>query len=298
MNAESLSDLELLERLIEGRTLSAAARALGVDQTTVSRRLAAFERRLATRLFDRIEGRLVPTPALVGVQGRLRFIAEEAVSTLATLKRSTAELRGQVRITSVGFVLTRILAPALGEWGVRHPGIALELIADDQSLSFARREADIAVRLGRKAEDSTRIRQIGVLHFALYAPAGTTPGEALPVVRYAEALDHLPEMQALRAARPGAHTALRSNRLDILIEAAIALKAQVMLPVALGDHDPHFVRASSAEGLAERPLFLLLHPERARLPSVVQAAAWVEASIKRWNAAGSRLPSEGHNARS
>ncbi len=56
MNAESWSELELLERLISGRTLSAAARSLGVDQTTVSRRLAAFERRLGTRLFDRVEG--------------------------------------------------------------------------------------------------------------------------------------------------------------------------------------------------------------------------------------------------
>ncbi len=228
----------------------------------------------------------MPTPELAEVQGRLRLIAEEAASTLAVLKRSTAELRGQVRITSVGFVLTRILAPSLGEWGERHPGVALELIADDQSLSFARREADIAVRLGRNAEDSARIRQIGMLTFALYAPAGSAPGEALPVVRYGEALDHLPEMQALRAACPGARTALRSNRIDILIEAALALKAHVMLPVAMGDRDARFMRMPRMEGVAERPLFLLLHPERARLPTVVQAAAWVEACIKRWNAPG------------
>lgn len=284
MNAESWSELELLERLMDGRTLSAAARGLGVDQTTVSRRLAAFERRLGTRLFDRIEGRLVPTPELAEVQGRLRLIAEEATSAFATLKRATAALRGQVRITSVGFILARVLAPALGEWGARNPGIALELIADDQSLSFARREADIAVRLGRKAEDSTRIRQIGTLKFALYAPQGTEPGASLPVVRYGEALEHLPEMQALKMARPGARTALRSNRLDILIEAALALRAQIMLPTAIGDGDMRFQPVSQAELGAERPLFLLLHPDRARLPSVVQAAGWVEASIKRWHA--------------
>ncbi len=295
MNAESWSDLELLERLIEGRTLSAAARGLGVDQTTVSRRLSAFERRLGTRLFDRVEGRLVATPELAEVQGRLRLIAEEAASTLATLKRSTAELRGQVRITSVGFVLTRILAPALGEWGARHPGIALELIADDQSLSFARREADIAVRLGRNAEDSARIRQIGQLRFMLYAPAGMPPGQTLPVVRYGEALDHLPEMQALKSARPGARTALRSNRLDILIEAALALKAEVMLPVVMGGQDTRLDRVSSVEAAAERPLFLLLHSERARLPSVVQAAAWVETSIRRWNAPGACFSENGQS---
>lgn len=288
MNAESWCELELLERLIDGTTLSAAARAMGVDQTTVSRRLAAFERRIGTRLFDRIDGRLVPTPELAEVQGRLRIIAEEAATALAILRRSTAELRGQVRITSVGFVLARMLAPALGAWGAQHPGVALELIADDQSLSFARREADVAVRLGRNAEDSTRIKHIGTLRFALYGPADMAADEALPVVRYGAALDYLPEMQALKSARPGARIALRSNRLDILAEAALALRAHVMLPEVIGDSDARLARSASADVIAERPLYLLLHPERARLPSVAQAAAWVETAIRRWNMQGSR----------
>lgn len=284
MNAENWSDLELLERLIEGKTLSAAARVLGVDQTTASRRLAIVERRIGTKLFDRLNGGLVPTPELSQVRGQLRLIAEEATSALAALKRSTAELRGQVRITSVGFVMAHVLAPSLPDWGARHPSIALELIAEDQSLSFARREADIALRFGRNAEDSTLIKQIGILRFALFAPIGIGTGEAVPIVRYGEALDHLPEMQALEIARPGARTALRANRLDILIEAALALGAHVMLPTAIGDQDPRFTRLALAGSSAERPLYLLVHPERARLPTVAHAAAWVEACVKRWNA--------------
>jgi DNA-binding transcriptional LysR family regulator len=284
VNAGSRSDLELLERLIDGKTLSAAARVLGVDQTTASRRLAIIERRIGTKLFDRIDGSLVPTPALAQVQGQLRLIAEEATSALAALKRSTAELRGQVRITSVGFVMAHALAPSLSDWGARHPGIAIELIAEDQSLSFARREADIAVRFGRNAEDSTLIKQIGRLSFALFAPIGIGANEAVPVVRYSEALDHLPEMQALKMARPGAPTALRANRLDVLIEGALALGAQVMLPVTIGDRDPRFARLALVGSSAERPLYLLVHPERARLPTVAHSATWVEASVKRWMA--------------
>ncbi|MFZ1962456.1 MAG: LysR family transcriptional regulator, partial [Roseiarcus sp.] len=64
MNAEGgWADLELVQRIARAETLSGAARALGVDQTTASRRLAALERRLGATLFDRVGGRLAPTPA-------------------------------------------------------------------------------------------------------------------------------------------------------------------------------------------------------------------------------------------
>lgn len=286
MNADRWSDLELLGEILDGETLSAAARTMGVDQTTVARRLAAFERRLGTRLFDRIGGRLVPTPGLAGVSGRLRGIAEEAADTLAILKRTTAELRGQVRITSVGFVLSRVLAPALGVFSARHPGIALDLLADDQSLSFARREADIAIRFGRNAEDTTRIKHLGMMRFRLFRPKGLAELNELPVVRYGEELDHLPEMRALDAARPSARIALRSSRNDVLIEAALTLGAEIMLPEKLGRADRRFEMVVIDDSRAERPLYLLIHPDRVRIPTVARVATWVEETMRSWNASG------------
>jgi DNA-binding transcriptional LysR family regulator len=286
MNAERWSDLEVLGRILEGKTLSAAARAMGVDQTTVSRRLAVLERRIGAPLFNRIDGRLVATPELARVEPGLRLIAEEAAAALSALKRGTAELRGSVRITSVGFLLSRVLAPALAILDASHPGITVELIAEDRALSFARREADIALRLGRMAEDSIRIRQVGTLAFALFLPAAQPVSDDFPVVRYGEALEHLPEMQALLRACPAARTAFRANRLDILVEAALSLGAGIMLPLPMGDRDPRFRRAARQESDAKRPLFLLLHPERARIPTVAQAAIWVESSLNRRNARG------------
>jgi DNA-binding transcriptional LysR family regulator len=286
MNADRWSELELIGEILRGKTLSAAARTLGVDQTTVARRLSAFERRLGARLFDRIEGRLVPTPELAGLSGRLRAISEEAADTLAILKRTTAELRGQVRITSVGFVLARILAPALGVFSARHPGIALDLLADDQSLSFARREADIAIRFGGNAEETTRIKHLGMMQFRLFRPKGLTEAGELPVVRYGEELDHLPEMRALDAARKGTRIALRSSRTDVLIEAALVLGAEIMLPELIGRADRRFETVVIDDGRAERPLYLLIHPDRARTPTVARTATWVEETVRRWNSAG------------
>ncbi len=69
MDAEGgWADLELAQRIARAGTLSGAARALGVNQTTASRRLAALERRLGVALFDRVGGRLAPTSALGAVR--------------------------------------------------------------------------------------------------------------------------------------------------------------------------------------------------------------------------------------
>jgi DNA-binding transcriptional LysR family regulator len=284
MNADSWADLELLDHLVRERTLSGASRALGVDQTTVARRLATLERRLGVAMFDRINGSLVPTPTLATVLGRLRAISEEAALSMAMLRQSTAALRGRVRVTSVGLVLSQILAPQLGAFVAQHPGITLDFVADNQSLSFERREADVAIRLGPEAEGSTLIKNLGAMRFRLCRPVGQAmdDGNEQRVVRYGEALSHVPEMLALDRALPVARVALTSDRLSILSAAALSLGAHVMLPERAAMADPRFVFVEDPTVVAERPIYLLIHPERARVPSVAQVARWVETTVRAW----------------
>ena len=281
MNAGGWADLELLDHLVRGATLSQAARSLGVDQTTVSRRLAALERRVGAALFDRIDGRLTPTPVLSPVVERLRTISEEASLSLATLLRRTAELQGQVRVTSIGFVLSAILAPALARLEQRHPGLTLDLVADNQMLSIERREADIAIRMARTGEDSVRVKSLGTLRFRLFRPRGQGEGPC-PVVRYGPALAHVPEMQALDRLRPDARVALTADKLEILMEAALSLGAELMLPEVSASRDPRFEAVDEPGAAAERPVYLMMHPERARVPSVAAVAAFIEEAVRGW----------------
>lgn len=280
MNA-GWADLELLDHLVRGTTLSQAARSLGVDQTTVSRRLAALERRVGAALFDRIDGRLTPTPVLVPVVDRLRAMSEEASLSLATLLRTTAELKGQVRVTSIGFVLSAIVAPALARLEQRHPGLTLDLLADNQMLSIERREADIAIRMARTGEDSVRVKGLGTLRFRLFRPKGQGDGPC-PVVRYGPGLAHVPEMQALDRLRPDARVALTADKLEILMEAALALGAELMLPEVSALRDHRFEVVDEPGAVAERPVYLMMHPERARVPSVAAVAAFIEETMRGW----------------
>jgi DNA-binding transcriptional LysR family regulator len=282
MDAEvGWADLELAQRIAGAGTLSAAARTLGVNQTTAARRLAALERRLGATLFDRVGGRLAPTSALAGVLDRLRAMDEDAAVALAVLRRSEAEMRGEVRIDSVGFVLARVLAPAVGPFRRAHPGLALSLHADDRNARFDRREADIALRLGRVGadDDPALARKIGELRFRL-CRAASAEGDEPPIVRYAETLDHVPEMRLLDQLRPSARAVVRSDRLDVLIEAALALGAEVMLPEVLARGDPRFAFVDDA--VAKREIIRMVHSDRARALSVAAAVRWVDETVAAW----------------
>ena len=286
------ADLQLLDAIVRERTLSGAARMLCVDQTTVSRHLTRIERRLEIRLFDRIGGRLSPAPELAPILGRLAVISEEAAIAIANLRRAQADLQSHVRIASVGFVSAHILAPALRRFSSENPRISLEIIVDDRLFSLERREADLALRLSNKAEEGALIKRIGAIEFRLYRPADTDPRDIRPVVRYSEDLDAMPEMRALNRTRPDATVPFRSNRLDSLIEAALSLGADIMLPERVGSADARFIVLDQPKTRAERPLYLLAHPERSRAPGVRAVMKWVEAEIKAWL---SDLPIDGHD---
>ncbi|WP_170181837.1 LysR family transcriptional regulator [Phreatobacter stygius] len=272
-------DLELLRRIVDAGTLTQAGKVLGVDQTTAARRLARVERQLGVTLFDRIDGRLVATPALAAAIDHLTVMADAARQSEAALRHTKAELDGRVRVSSIGFVLTGVLAPALGAFHAAHPRITLDFVAETRNASFERREADISLRLARPVGDQAIAKRLGAVRFRLYrAGAGATAGR--PVVRYDDDLAHVAEMQALDRLRPRALVALRSGRLDVLAEAAVALGAELMLPELVGDGDARFLRASDEEATAERELFLLVHPDRRRTVSVAAVVQWIEATFR------------------
>ena len=127
-------------------SLGGGARRLGVDTSTVSRRLAALEESLATRLFDRTRQGLVATRA-----AQVVLLAAEAMeSAHARLTRDAASLdaaaEGVVRISVAPGMADAFVAPALVALRVRHPGLRIEIDASVRTADLERREADVALR--------------------------------------------------------------------------------------------------------------------------------------------------------
>jgi DNA-binding transcriptional LysR family regulator len=286
-------DLRYLLAVARAGTLAAAARDLAVDDTTVSRRLAALEAGLGAQLFERsAEGRLLPTPAGRRALGHAERIEREVGELRRGVAGTDRLAAGTVRLTTVPLLAGRLRAPALPALFAAHPGLFLELVAEPADLSLTRRQADMALRLARPrgAAGSVVARRIGRLAYGLYGPAGADAGRdaALPWLSYEEAWAHLPQARWIAAARgrldePAAPLAVNDG--DGLLEAVAAGLGKSLLPCAVAAQDPRLRRlevpARIVAALPMRELWLLVHAELRGLARIAAVAGWLEGVLPR-----------------
>lgn len=169
-----------------------ASRILGVNESTVSRRIASAEKQLGTRLFERYNGVLTATKAgeiVVSSSERVELEAQGLENTVAGTDQLAA---GTVRLTTVPVILNHVLVTALPNLLRKHPKLQIELIAEPRDLSLTKREADIALRLARPTEEVRAVaRRIGRLDYAVYG-ASNQQGNPLPWVTYDDSMRDLP----------------------------------------------------------------------------------------------------------
>ena len=168
--------------------LAPAARQLGVNHTTVLRRLDALEARLGARLFERSRGGYQPTEAGALVLDQARRMADQAEEIERRVAGRDRELTGLLRLTTAFVVMEHLLPEPLADFARSYPGIEVEVVENaflvdlsrrhaDESASWARREADVALRLSLQVADHLVGRPLG-------APtAGSMRGAAQPACR-------------------------------------------------------------------------------------------------------------------
>ena len=271
-------DLRFLVTLGREGTLAAAARRLSVDQTTVARRLRALEQDLGTPLFERNDGLWRPTAVGGRVLERAGRIEEDVVGISRLAEAGAAAVGGVVRITAVGALIGDWLVPRLPGLYSRHPELCVDLVASNDNLNVARREADIAIRLARPASGDLLIRKLADVGFALYGAArGDLQVSAGDWVAYNEDLAHTPEMRRLQAMLGSGRIRLRANSLRGLARAVADGVGQGLLPCFLADPDPGLARLSGPHPVLSRELWMLIHPDARPLPRVAATADWLVA---------------------
>ncbi len=211
-------------------TLSAAARANGVRQTTMGRRLAALEARAGVVLLQKTPRGYVITPAGAAARRAAQRMAAAARAAARAITGRDSGLAGEIRLTSVESLGAAILVPILARFARSHPGIQVRLVTDTRTLSLAAREADLAVRLARPRGGDLLMRKAASLSFGFHAsaeylarfgaPAGTGQGHRLILME--EDAPVFPEIAALAQHFPGAEPALRSNSRYVHLAACAA----------------------------------------------------------------------------
>jgi DNA-binding transcriptional LysR family regulator len=262
-------DVRYFLALARAGSLSAAARRLGVEHTTVARRVDALEAALGMRLFDRLPRGWVLTPEGEGLVADAARLEEEALA-FARRAAGASGVAGEVRVSTPPVLASHFLAPRLGPFLAAHPGIVLTLVGEKRAALLGQREADLVLRLSRPAEHGVVARRVATLAFALYAAPAYLDGrrpEEWCFLGDDESLGELPQQRWLLAVAGPRPLVLRTNDLATLVHAARAGIGVAALPCFIGDADPGLRHiAADRDGAASREIWIAIHEDLRRSP--------------------------------
>lgn len=264
--------------LAETGSLSAAARALGLSQPTLSRHLAEMEAALGFALAQRHARGLALTPEAQALLPAARAMREAAARLSLAAQGQDGRLQGTVRITASRIVSYHLLPPLLAALRQAEPGIEIDLVPSDHSENLLYHQADIAIRMYRPVQLDLVTRHVVDLPMALYAGRGWVARHGLPQSRdalmAAEILGFdrdetiLRMMAALGAPRVRGDFALRCD--DQLVYLAL-LRAGCGIGgvmCCIGDADPALQRLPPVVSLPALPLWLATAAPLAQAPRI------------------------------
>ncbi|WP_244424893.1 LysR family transcriptional regulator [Methylobacterium nodulans] len=242
--------------------MSAASRALGVEHSTVARRVGQLETELQVRLFDRLARGWSLTSEGEALLRRAEAVEQEVLA-LRQAASGVDLLAGKVRISAPPLLLSHLILPGLRAFSSAHPGVTLELAGERRDADLARAEVDIAIRLGRPTEPDLVARPLGEISYGLYGLAEEIgrPGEEQVLVGFDDSMPDLPQKLWLDGHVAGRRFSVRSNDMATLLQAALSGFGIALLPDFLARaHDR--LKALPLDSQAPvRPVFLVMHAD-------------------------------------
>ena len=274
MNTPNWDDLRYFLAFNDAGTLSGAARAIGVEHTTVARRIDALEAVLETRLFDRFAKGWSLTTTGSALLPYARSVEVDMHALMRVASGSTT-LTGLVRISSPPALSSYLLAPRLGPALRRLPGIEIDLRGEIREADLMKREADIALRFHRPEAPSLAVRLLTTIGYGLYASkdylAEHAP-EHWEFLGYDALMLETPQQQWLDQFRAGRRYCLRSNDLGTLVQAASTSCGLAVLPHYASAQGTALVEVTIAPCPVRRKLWIVMHDD-VRRSAPVRAVA-------------------------
>lgn len=276
--------LRVFEVVARSPTLTAAARALGINQSTVSRKVEALEGQAPTPLLIR-ENPLRLTERGRALAEAVRGMAQFGAKVETALAASR-EVAGEVTLATVSELLRWVLVRELPSLRQSYPQLRLRILADPRTVSLATGEADLAVRMNRPQQGAYFARKLRTYRSALWASTDLSLGSKTPWLGLCGHLERLPEHQCLLRMFAGRAPACLFEDAEALGHAvASGLGVSVLLEPTSERLQPRIrtVQASDVGGkactLPHRSVWLVMHRSRRQLPAVRAVATWVSKAL-------------------
>ncbi len=267
------ADFEYVLAVAGSGSVAAAARVLGVNHTTVMRRVQAFEDQVNIKIFERLRSGYKTTP-----EGKMFLDAAASIETIISdLDRKIAggdrSVAGTLSVTATDSVFP-VIAANMNEFYNAHPNIVVDIVITNDRLDLDKRDADIAIRASINPPDHLVGRKACNVQFGIFA---TKKLAAETTLVQLEKRRWLGLEYPLTASVAGdwmdrqispENIVMRSSSFVALCALAENGLGHVLLPTHLGDNSKQLVRVPNDYKLPAAGLWLLSHQDVLRSPRV------------------------------
>ncbi|RDV08225.1 LysR family transcriptional regulator [Arthrobacter sp. RT-1] len=270
-------DLLVLLAVSRSAKFTTAAQALGLNHTTVSRRIAALEKALGGRVLARATGGWELTE--LGEQAvRVAEQVEEVLGTLGPAGKAHDPIAGVVRMTATDGFSAYIAAPAVARLRREHPGLSVEVVTMTRRALQQRSGLDIEVVVGEPQVHRAEAVRLGDYMLGMYAsraylaehgtPATVAEINEHPLVYFVDSMLQVDDLDAPRRLVPAMRDGLTSTNVFVHVEATRAGAGIGFLPCFMGDLHDDLVRLLPTEIAELLPYWMVLRPDSLRRPAV------------------------------
>lgn len=264
-------DLRLFLAVARTGSISGAAKQLGVQHSTISRRMRQFEDKLGTRLLERKKGGYELTAAGEDIKEAANRIEREVLHVDGGLPGKDTQLAGALRVTAINNMASSVLMPIFASFSEKHPQVELYIVVSNSDASLSQREADVAIRLTNSPTDTLIGKRIVTVASAIYGSRTyleqlRLEGKEPKWIGVECCAFH--KTWTKQACGEQSHNFISDDTLLTLA----AIKEDVgvsILPCFMGDADPTLERYGEPDPAYNLGLWVLLHPDLKRTARVL-----------------------------
>ncbi|MCY0906377.1 LysR family transcriptional regulator [Arthrobacter sp. H14-L1] len=286
----SADDLRYFLEVCRTGTLVSAARGLGVDHTTVGRRITQLEKASGARLFVRTPGGWRPTEAGERLAVHAEAVESSILSASEELGSPAGRLAGTLRIATPDGFGAFVLSPGLGNLRARHPDLKVEIVTATRLNLLASKEFDVGISLARPTIRGVESFELADYPLGLYASADYLRrrgpvrhvGELLehPVIGYVDSLLDIPALRFLDALVPGVRPAIQTNNITGQWMATVAGLGVAVLPSFIAESDRRLVHILEKSVAIRRKYWLAVPRELQGLARILAARQELEELVR------------------